>query len=652
MNKLYRIYYVLFTLVMALYAIGISADNPSVSTMRDSSKVSRSAISNNILYISSYNTDSRNTAVVLETFVKRCGEVEPSRHVIIESMQCSTLKELHDLKGRMKSILGKYVTNGHAPALVVLIGREAVSSFLSLEEPEYKKLPVAIGSCSTNIVLLPNDTVDYHDWMPISKNLRFGNHDFNIIGGVLAYFDVERNIQLVRKLYPNINDFCLVTDNSLGGVTMQALVRDRVKKIPGIRMNYIDGRNTSYSGMLTKVRKMPANTALLLGTWRVDCNDNFMMSNSSNQIREANPNLPVFTLSGVGMDNLAIGGYYPDFRHDGERLADICMAYLEKFEPQSLVYVPNNANFDYRRIMDLKLSKNDLPKDSNVLNAPVSFIEEYKEWFIGVGILAIVLGLSQMITLHFMVRLRRMKEELQKQSEELIIAKDRAEESNRMKSAFLANMSHEIRTPLNSIVGFSNLLTSDQLELSMEEKAHFSEIIKQNSDALLTLINDVLDLSRIETGRMSVMKADCDVVSLSKSVLESMMVTCSKPLSFEFKCDKDELVISTDEARLRQVLVNLFTNSIKFSEQGTITLSIEEKSHKGLLYFSVSDNGCGIPKEDAKRVFERFVKLDQFKQGTGIGLQLCQQIITRLGGKIWVDTTYDNGARFVFTHPL
>lgn len=377
-----------------------------------------------------------------------------------------------------------------------------------------------------------------------------------------------------------------------------------------------------------------------------------MMSNSSNQIREADPNLPVFTLSGVGMDNLAIGGYYPDFRHDGERLADICMAYLEKFEPQSLVYVPNNANFDYRRIMDLKLSKNDLPKDSNVLNAPVSFIEEYKEWFIGVGILAIVLGLSQMITLHFMVRLRRMKEELQKQSEELIIAKDRAEESNRMKSAFLANMSHEIRTPLNSIVGFSNLLTSDQLELSMEEKAHFSEIIKQNSDALLTLINDVLDLSRIETGRMSVMKADCDVVSLSKSVLESMMVTCSKPLSFEFKCDKDEMVISTDEARLRQVLVNLLTNSIKFSEHGTITLSIEEKRHKGLLYFSVSDNGCGIPKEDAKRVFERFVKLDQFKQGTGLGLQLCQQIITRLGGKIWIDTTYVDGARFVFTHPL
>lgn len=111
------------------------------------------------------------------------------------------------------------------------------------------------------------------------------------------------------------------------------------------------------------------------------------------------------------------------------------------------------------------------------------------------------------------------------------------------------------------------------------------------------------------------------------------------------------MLISTDETRLRQVLVNLFTNSVKFSEEGTITLTVAEKPEEGFIYFSVTDNGCGIPKEDAERVFERFVKLDQFKQGTGLGLQLCQQFITRLGGKIWVDTNYTQGAKFVFTHP-
>ena len=236
--------------------------------------------------------------------------------------------------------------------------------------------------------------------------------------------------------------------------------------------------------------------------------------------------------------------------------------------------------------------------------------------------------------------------------EEADKAKVIAQQANRAKSDFLANMSHEIRTPLNSIVGFSSLLTSDQMTLSKEEKAHFSDIIKQNSDALLNLINDVLDLSRIETGRMAIKKEDCDIVALSKSVMESMIVTCRKTISFDFRCDFPEFVISTDEARLRQVIVNLVTNSIKFSEQGSIVLAISKNDNEGMLYFSVTDNGCGIPEKDAVRVFERFVKLDQFKQGTGLGLQLCQQFVTRLGGKIWVDTSYKDGARFVFTHPI
>ena len=180
------------------------------------------------------------------------------------------------------------------------------------------------------------------------------------------------------------------------------------------------------------------------------------------------------------------------------------------------------------------MSENNLPDDSNVLNRPVSFIDEYREWLIGSGILAMILLIAQIVTLHFVVKFRRMKEALQIQSQELIVAKDRAEEANRMKSAFLANMSHEIRTPLNSIVGFSNLLSSDQMELSKEEKIHFSDIIKQNSDILLNLINDVLDLSRIETGRMEIKKEDCDIIPMCYSIIESMKVTCRKPISFAF----------------------------------------------------------------------------------------------------------------------
>ncbi len=301
-----------FFLIAVIFSSDSFADGnnnvTSQNVVAESEKNSKPAISNSILFICSYNTDSRNTAETLEPFVKRCNEIDPSRQVIIESMECTGIKELFSLKGRMKSILGKYMFDGHCPALVVLIGREAVSTYLSLDEPIYKNIPIVVGSCSANIVSLPNDSVDIRKWQPVSKNIRSDFRDFNIVGGILMYFDIEKNLQIIHKLYPELSDFYLLTDNSLGGVTMQALVRDKMAGLANIKLHYIDGRTLSYSSMLQTIRRMSHDKALLLGTWRVDCNENFVMGNSSTQIREANPTLPVFTISGIGMNGLAIGG--------------------------------------------------------------------------------------------------------------------------------------------------------------------------------------------------------------------------------------------------------------------------------------------------------------------------------------------------------
>ena len=656
MNGLFRIIYVFLVLVAFIFPTISFAEGNVVVTgqndIGDNGNVSQPAISNSILYICSYNTDSRSTAETLESFVKRCNEIDPSRQVIIESMECTSLKELFSFKGRMKVILNKYMANGHSPALIVLMGREAVSTYLSLDEPMYKKIPIAVGSCSANIISLPSDSMDIRNWKPVSKDIRSDFRDFNIVGGILKYFDIDKNLQIINKLYPKISDIYLLTDNSLGGVAMQSLVRTKLTGAHAGKIHYIDGRTASYDEILKNIRRLKNNSALLLGTWRVDCNENFALGNSTKQIREANPELPVFTISGIGMNGLAIGGYYPDFRLEGERLSEICMAYLENFESQGLVYVSNSSNFDYQLIESFKLSKDSLPSQSNLLNAPVSFIEEYKDWFIGAGVLAVILILSQLLTLHFMFKLRRMKEELQAQSEELMIAKDKAEESNRMKSAFLANMSHEIRTPLNAIVGFSELIATRNNTLSDEERAQFRDIINQNSNQLLNLINDVLDLSRIESGKIIMDLGMCNISKLCNAVLESVKVTCQKPIDFVFNCDIDNVSFVTDEVRLRQVLINLLTNSVKFSEKGVISITLSVNPKVNIAKFSVSDNGCGIKKENEEKVFERFVKLNQFKQGTGLGLQICRQIIERLGGKIWLDTNYTEGAKFSFIHPI
>ena len=235
-------------------------------------------------------------------------------------------------------------------------------------------------------------------------------------------------------------------------------------------------------------------------------------------------------------------------------------------------------------------------------------------------------------------------------SKELIEAKARAEESDRMKSVFLATMSHEIRTPLNAIVGFSSLLTS--AEISPEEREEYSAIISTNSELMLTLINDILDISRLETGKIHFAYEDIDIPSLCQQVIMTTTHNRREGVECVFESSYETYTLRTDVQRLSQVLINLLTNANKFTEQGRITLSFEVLEKEGMVRFAVADTGCGIPPEKQAKVFDRFEKLDEFKQGTGLGLAICRQIVMKVGGKIWVDGTYTSGSRFVFTHPI
>lgn len=232
-------------------------------------------------------------------------------------------------------------------------------------------------------------------------------------------------------------------------------------------------------------------------------------------------------------------------------------------------------------------------------------------------------------------------------------AAESAQRANKMKSLFLANMSHEIRTPLNAIVGFSSIIASQCDTLPEEERREMGELIQTNSNVLLKLINDILDLSRIESGKISFDFSEVDIVKLCMTVFATAKRN-NKNRYVEYIQDikVDKLVINTDENRLRQVMINLLSNAAKCTERGSVTTCLEVDSKRRLVVFSVTDTGCGIPKEKAGKIFERFEKLDEFKQGTGLGLAICRTIIKKFGGDIWVDTDYTGGARFVFTHPL
>ena len=233
--------------------------------------------------------------------------------------------------------------------------------------------------------------------------------------------------------------------------------------------------------------------------------------------------------------------------------------------------------------------------------------------------------------------------------DELLSAKDQAEESNRLKSAFLANMSHEIRTPLNAIVGFSEILAATEEE---KEKQEYVSIIENNNALLLQLIGDILDLSKIEAGTMEFIYTDFELNKLMEELENSLRLKLDpgKDVVLTFEAGSSECCIHTDRNRLSQLIINLVTNAIKFTDRGSIRFGYELLETREL-YFYVIDTGCGIPEEKQKSIFGRFVKLNNFAQGTGLGLSICQMLVQHMGGRIGVESKSGEGSNFWFTLP-
>ena len=234
-----------------------------------------------------------------------------------------------------------------------------------------------------------------------------------------------------------------------------------------------------------------------------------------------------------------------------------------------------------------------------------------------------------------------------KMEQELTTAKELAEESNRLKSAFLANMSHEIRTPLNAIVGFSGILASTEEE---EEKQEYVSIIENNNTLLLQLISDILDLSKIEAGTLELNYSNIELNELMRELERGFLLRVkTDAVKLEFVEPAGPCMAYTEKNRLSQLMINLVTNAIKFTEKGSIRFGYEMRENE--LYFYVADTGCGIPKDKQQNIFGRFVKLNSFAQGTGLGLSICKTLMDHMGGRIGVESEEGKGSTFWFTLP-
>lgn len=602
-----------------------------------------------ILIVSSYNPDTRRMARFITEFEQQILALGIPCDICIETLECKGIADA----ALWMSLIDNMITRYESRSLraVVLLGQEAWASFVSLG-----RIPEGVmcfcGFVSSNGVMLPPPPDSLQTWKPRSVEYQGMTDSLKTVGGMLNRYNIRRNVELIRSLYPQVENIALVTDNTYGGISLQALVREEWKHYPDLNLILVDSRQGE-EAVHEAYASLPPRSAVMLGTWRVGCDGEYLMQRSLIELVQSNPRIPVFSITRTCIGDVAIGGYVPEYESGAPLIATQIKKYYDTgriddvhFHTSKNVYL-----FDSRKLKEWKIAEYALPKGSVVEDTIAAKLSKYSHYIelLMLGILLLVLLL--LFVTWLLLRVQRLKRTLEEREGQLVVARERAEESDMLKSAFLANMSHEIRTPLNAIVGFSSLMQSE--ELSQEERAEYCDIVVNNSEMLLTLLNDILEISSLECGKIRFNYASEEIVQICQHALMTTAHTRQEGVEGRFECAVDSFMLTTDAHRLSQILINLLTNAGKFTSEGSITLGVEIDKEHGEVLFSVTDTGPGIPPDKQEMVFNRFEKLEgNKKKGTGLGLAICRQIAVIIGGRIWVDPTYTGGARFIFARPL
>ena len=606
----------------------------------------RSEPNSTILIIASYNPDTQRMFDFISEFERDMAESGDNYNIVVEDLGCKGLSDIRFWGRRMEEIFSRYdIKNLRA---VILLGQEAWATFLARKKFDMET-PFFGCFASTNGIIVPR-TSPGTDWYPESVDMIHLADSIGVAGGSLNRYDVRKNIELILSLYPNTENIAFVSDNTYGGISMQALVRKEMENFPDLNLILVDSRQGDDQASKI-IEKLDKKSVVLIGTWRVGSEGQYLLFNSMDNLTSSNPSVPVFSLSGSGLGSAAIGGYVPKYGNGVQQIAQqISDFYSGSKDSITFITTGEEYRFDRKKLKEFSISEYRLPKGSIVVDDVELQLEKYRS-YIAVGS-AMLIGLILVIVFMYYLyyRNKKLREVLEFSEKELIKAKDKAEESDRLKSAFLANMSHEIRTPLNAIVGFSSLLCDDTT--SPQEREEFRSLVTKNSELMLTLISDILDISRLETGKITFNYRTEDIGVICQQVIQTTAHGRKDGVVCIFRPSAESYMLYTDAQRLTQVLINLMTNANKFTDKGSITLAYDVQEENNLVLFSVTDTDCGIPIENQGKVFNRFEKLNEFKQGTGLGLAICKQIALVFGGDIWVDPEYTGGSRFVFAHPV
>ncbi len=531
------------------------------------------------------------------------------------------------------------------PRLIVFIGDPGWIVCRELFDNVWKDVPVIITNARDRLpatldILLSHEALTESNTVP-AYEWRKG---YNVTTLGQVYY-VKETIGLMRQLMPDMKRLAFISDDRY----ISEAVRGDVERVmtgsfPELAFEQLSTRNISTEMLLDTLKSYDKTTGLIYYSWFETHNqdDNNYLFDHIQEIITRFVHSPLFLLAPEDLSNNTFaGGYYVSVESFGDSLLQLIHRVLEGEFPRDIPPALGGkpaAYLCYPALQSYDIPVSLYPKEAVYINLPVSFFEQYKKEILMTVVLLLVAVSAVGYYIHILKRAhQRMKE-----------AQLKAEEANQLKSAFLANMSHEIRTPLNAIVGFSNLLSMVE---DKEEMLEYAGIIETNTDLLLQLINDILDMSKIESGMYDFHVTQVDANQLMSEVEQVARLRIrTDEVSLSFAERLPQCVFHTDKNRLIQVLTNLVVNAIKFTSQGEIQIGYRlQDVHT--LYFYVSDTGCGMSAEQCEHVFERFVKYNTFIQGTGLGLSICKMIIEKLGGEIGVQSESGKGSVFWFTLP-